>query len=593
MTRSFDALHTDPFASGAWPLLSWVSDGTRELCPRFDLVLGEFSCCQFLVGEMLSNYRNHEAIQPLKSVTAHVAHVKAKRKLIHIAMQMLLRNLMIHAVHSALEHSPNAFNAVSADSVLGVDSRRVIDGFMAKEETVKADVPGRLIREDRGTYFDVGMDSRLQSSHIGSLNRHRYGASAALPESYNGSLADAATSGLELFVFVLIALLSADEAFVHFDDAAQLIKVIARAARLTQTLEHKPSRLLRDADLLRQLQARDALACGNEQVHGVEPLVQGNVAALEDRACADREIEGTGVAAVETNLWLLADALTALALRTERAIRPEPRFQVNSCRLRRREHLEKLESRYCAFAHISLGLFRFSAKSMAICNPSCNPFEYDLSTAGMTCAVRSAALNSSARSASVRYLMVGLGKLYPQLVAVSTDWAAMILGGCRRTSVAHGFSAYSATVPAPYFCWEFSANFAPRWLTSLQSPLFSASDFRIGTMLLFRHERFIHWESNANLIHNVPDPSLYRSTYGQSRGPISPTASTTANVCFRGMIALDTFEPMDRQDISPDRISLFGSHAEALLAGKHSDQLTLSLASKVSGSPMLSRSFAS
>ena len=41
----------------------------------------------------------------------------------------------------------------------------------------------------------------------------------------------------------------------------------------------------------------------------------------------DREIKGTGVAAVEANLGLLSDALFTLALGTERAVRPEPRFE--------------------------------------------------------------------------------------------------------------------------------------------------------------------------------------------------------------------------------------------------------------------------
>ncbi len=52
---------------------------------------------------------------------------------------------------------------------------------------------------------------------------------------------------------VLIALFPSNEAFVYFDDATQLIKVIARAARFAQALEHEPCRLLRDANLLRQL----------------------------------------------------------------------------------------------------------------------------------------------------------------------------------------------------------------------------------------------------------------------------------------------------------------------------------------------------
>src|ERR1700677_4299340 len=117
MIRSFDALHIDSFASGAWPLLSWVSGGTREPCPQFGLTLGEFSlifsshvqfaglptagihhqlrlcakslplssratnclptpsresagnltrgsCRQFFVGEMLSNHSTYERVEP-------------------------------------------------------------------------------------------------------------------------------------------------------------------------------------------------------------------------------------------------------------------------------------------------------------------------------------------------------------------------------------------------------------------------------------------------------------------------------------------------------------------------------------------------
>src|ERR1700679_3937248 len=188
MTRSFDASRIDSFASGAWPLLSLVSDDRTARGLRCGLALGEFSCCEFLVGEMLSDYRNYERIQPLQGVTAHVADVQAERELIHIAMQVLLGNLVVDAVHAALEHSPDAFDTVRADSTLGVDSGLVVNGLVAKEKAAKAAVPGRLIREDRGADFNVRVDSRLQRSHVGCFDGHCYSASAALPESYDSRL---------------------------------------------------------------------------------------------------------------------------------------------------------------------------------------------------------------------------------------------------------------------------------------------------------------------------------------------------------------------------------------------------------------------
>ena len=119
---------------------------------------------------------------------------------------------------------------------------------------------------------------------------------------------------------------------------------------LSQPMQHEPCRLLRDAYLFRQLQRGDALACGYEQVHGIEPLVQGDVAALEDRACTDCEINLAGVAAVEATL-ARGDVLFRFAGRAGNAVRPDAGLQKEPSRFRSRKHLEKLEGRNCAFAH--------------------------------------------------------------------------------------------------------------------------------------------------------------------------------------------------------------------------------------------------
>src|SRR5208282_1003089 len=298
---------------------------------------------------MLSNYRNYEAVEPLQRVTAHVADVKAKRELIHVAMQMLLGNLMVNAIHSALEHSPDAFNAVRADAVLAVLSGSVVDAIVAEEQTIKANVASGFIAENRRADFNVGVNSTLDGCRVGRVHGHRHGASAALPDAQHGSLTDTATPSPQFLVFVLVGFLPSDVALVYFDDAAQLVKVVVRATRFAETLQHEPCRLLSNANLFSELQTGNALACGYEQVHRIEPLVQRDVAALEDRPCTDREIKGTGIAAVEANLRLLPDAVTALALGAERPVRPEPRFQIETRRLRRREHLEKLEGTDCAF----------------------------------------------------------------------------------------------------------------------------------------------------------------------------------------------------------------------------------------------------
>src|SRR5574337_920292 len=271
MTRSFDASHIDSFASGAWPLLSWVWGGRSVRGLRSGLALGEFSCCQFLVGKVLANDRNHKTVEAFKGMAFHVAHIQAKRELVNVAMQMLLGNLMIDAIDAALQNSPDAFDAVRADAVLTVLSRCVIDAIVAKEQAIKPDVARGFVAEDRRANFHVGMDRALDGNGIGRVHGHRYGTSTAFTDAQHGSLADTATSSPQFLVFVLVGFFSADIALIGFDDAAQLVKVIARAASLSQPLKHEPCRFLSYANLLRQLQARDALAGSDEQVHRVEP----------------------------------------------------------------------------------------------------------------------------------------------------------------------------------------------------------------------------------------------------------------------------------------------------------------------------------
>ena len=106
-------------------------------------------------------------------------------------------------------------------------------------------------------------------------------------------------------MLVFVALLAADEALVYFDDAVEL-----RPVRRPQLQASRKRCSMNHADFwvtpisLPSCRLGDALACGYEQVHGVEPLVQGNMAALKDCACTDREIKLDRIAAVKSALAL-------------------------------------------------------------------------------------------------------------------------------------------------------------------------------------------------------------------------------------------------------------------------------------------------
>ena len=161
-------------------------------------------------------------------------------------------------------------------------------------------------------------------------------------------LADRATTGVELLALVLVGFLAADIHLVDFDDAAQDAGVIA--ASFAEPLEHEPRGFLRDPNLLRQLHRRDALAGRDEQIHGVEPLVQRDMAALEDGRGANGEVRLAGIAAVEAAL-ARGDPLGLVAGRADGAVRPPLTLHVDPRGFRVGEHLEKLERGDRGLAH--------------------------------------------------------------------------------------------------------------------------------------------------------------------------------------------------------------------------------------------------
>lgn len=117
-------------------------------------------------------------------------------------------------------------------------------------------VGGMLVRAEHGTGLHIGEDVTNDLLGGGAGQHDRLHVAVALAHAEHASLAYRAATFLELLRFVLVGFLAADIGLVGLDDAGQEAAIATgiRATSFAQALEHEPRRLLRDADLLGQLQ---------------------------------------------------------------------------------------------------------------------------------------------------------------------------------------------------------------------------------------------------------------------------------------------------------------------------------------------------
>jgi hypothetical protein len=296
---------------------------------------------QSFIRQLLAGHAVDKAIEPCKRVVLYVSFVKAEGEFVNISTEMLLARVMINSDQAALEDGKDAFDAVSGDGTAHELACAMVDRIVVEGKGLNPVIRSRFVCMQGRSVFNMLTDCGLYGFLVGAADRHGLGPAAALAHPKDRGLADRTASSLKLLGFVLVLFDPADEGLVNFDDASELAKV-GTAAGFPQTMQDEPSRLLRDPDFLGKLHRRNALPRRYKQVHRIDPLMQGDVAALENRPGAHRKVLSALVAPIEAPnprrnpIAHTADGAT-------RAIRPKPPFEVGPGGLLVREHLEKLE----------------------------------------------------------------------------------------------------------------------------------------------------------------------------------------------------------------------------------------------------------
>lgn len=161
MTPAEPFLIAAPFFLRAWILA--LADRPTP-CLRSGQALREVqSCDQLFVGDATANRRGDKAIEARQRVTAHVAVIEPKRKLVDVTPKMLGAGMVIHPMQATFEHRPNALNAVSRHPVAAVLSRAVVDRGVLKKQPADTAICFGLVGVQRRSGLNVRMYRRASS----------------------------------------------------------------------------------------------------------------------------------------------------------------------------------------------------------------------------------------------------------------------------------------------------------------------------------------------------------------------------------------------------------------------------------------------
>ena len=261
---------------------------------------------------------------------------------------MLATDMDMRSQDRPFEDGPEAFQAVHMHVATRPFLNVMVDRLVTVSEIGKRLVALQAVRADPRTLGDVPVD--FGENVLGFPTRDDLGVDLA------ASLKDAKDHGLARAATILApALLAADERLVGLDVARQRRLAVHQSHVLPDLVPHAERRGVGDAQLALQFLRRDAMSRRGEQVHGVKPLLQRHMRAVE--GCSHHRVN---VVATPSALIgrLLADAVVFPAFAALRAIKrvAVAHFhQVVKAGVVIREPLKKLENRGC-LGHLFLHL---------------------------------------------------------------------------------------------------------------------------------------------------------------------------------------------------------------------------------------------
>ena len=244
-----------------------------------------------------------------------------------VAVQVLLRTVLVHALHAALENAEIALNRVAVDVATHILALTMAGEFMAGKVLVKFAVLPGFIGHHGGLLGNIGLQDGHKLGGAGVVHMEGADFTAAFHKAQDGAL-------VAITALLRGAFLHADKGLIRLHNRTFTTHRGKRASAhgFADALAHKPASLYRHAKHAGKLVAADAFLAAAHQEHRLQPDVQLDMAALEHSTHGHAGLLAAGVALIEARTGSLTPKalhpLKHAAMRADRTVRPHDTLQL-------------------------------------------------------------------------------------------------------------------------------------------------------------------------------------------------------------------------------------------------------------------------
>lgn len=191
----------------------------------------------------------------------------------------------MRATDRTLEHGPECFKRVHVSGAVRIFLAAVVNGQVIVSKVFEDLVRGPFIRADCRSSLDALHNWRDETFAARARNNARPDFSIPFEDAHNNGLA-LGTTACE--AFVLTAPSSADIGLINLDVIGKRRIAVDVSHIFTDLVRHAKRGRIGHTQLALQLFSGHAMPRRAEQVHGIKPLLQRNVRAME--RCADHGV---------------------------------------------------------------------------------------------------------------------------------------------------------------------------------------------------------------------------------------------------------------------------------------------------------------